>query len=49
LHQYKDKGLNVKGVEDAGERFLSELAGVSGPETKRKIIGRIYRSFDDES
>jgi GMP synthase (glutamine-hydrolysing) len=34
-------GLNVKGV-DAGDRFLSELAGVSDPETKRKIIGRVF-------
>jgi GMP synthase (glutamine-hydrolysing) len=37
-------GLNVKGV-DAGDRFLSELAGVSDPETKRKIWTCIYRSF----
>jgi GMP synthase (glutamine-hydrolysing) len=27
---------------DAGDRFLSELAGVSDPETKRKIIGRVF-------
>jgi GMP synthase (glutamine-hydrolysing) len=32
-------GLNVKGV-DSGDRFLSELAGVSDPETKR--IGRVF-------
>ena len=49
LHQYKDMGLNVKGV-DASERFLSELAGVDDPETKRKIIGRVFiEVFDDES
>ncbi|MEO8516387.1 MAG: glutamine-hydrolyzing GMP synthase [Flavobacterium sp.] len=49
LEQYKGMGLNVKGV-DASERFLSELAGVSDPETKRKIIGRVFiEVFDDES
>jgi GMP synthase (glutamine-hydrolysing) len=49
LHQYKDMGLNVKGV-DASERFLSELAGVDDPETKRKIIGRVFiEVFDDEA
>ena len=31
-------GLNVDGV-DASQRFLSGLAGVTDPETKRKIIG----------
>ncbi|NDK89036.1 glutamine-hydrolyzing GMP synthase [Gordonia desulfuricans] len=32
---------------DAAETFLSELAGVSDPETKRKIIGREFiRSFE---
>ncbi len=29
-------------VVDASDRFLSELAGVSDPEKKRKIIGRIF-------
>jgi GMP synthase (glutamine-hydrolysing) len=29
-------------VVDAGERFLSELAGVSEPQQKRKIIGRVF-------
>lgn len=49
LNQYKGMGLNVKGV-DAGERFLSELAGIADPETKRKIIGRVFiEVFDDES
>jgi GMP synthase (glutamine-hydrolysing) len=27
---------------DASERFLTELAGVSDPEQKRKIIGRVF-------
>lgn len=35
-------------VVDARERFLSELAGVSDPETKRKTIGRLFiRVFED--
>jgi GMP synthase (glutamine-hydrolysing) len=33
--------LNVKGV-DASELFLDALAGVSDPEKKRKIIGKIF-------
>ena len=42
-------GLNIIKV-DAKERFLGKLAGVSDPETKRKIIGNefIYL-FDEES
>ncbi|MEC4017465.1 glutamine-hydrolyzing GMP synthase [Streptomyces sp. H27-D2] len=34
-------GVRLK-VVDAEERFLSALAGVSDPETKRKIIGREF-------
>ncbi|HVF04913.1 MAG TPA: glutamine-hydrolyzing GMP synthase [Frankiaceae bacterium] len=34
-------GVRLK-VVDAAERFLSALAGVSDPETKRKIIGREF-------
>lgn len=35
-------------VIDASERFLSELAGVTDPETKRKTIGRLFiRVFED--
>ena len=41
LKTYEQLGLNVEGV-DAKDRFLSELAGVSDPETKRKIIGRVF-------
>lgn len=42
-------GLNIIKV-DAQKRFLDKLAGVSDPETKRKIIGNefIY-VFDDEA
>ncbi|TQD35448.1 glutamine-hydrolyzing GMP synthase [Haloflavibacter putidus] len=49
LDQYKDMGLNVKGV-GASERFLKELAGVSDPEEKRKAIGKVFiEVFDDEA
>jgi GMP synthase (glutamine-hydrolysing) len=41
LDSYRHMHLNVTGV-DASERFLSELKGVSDPETKRKIIGRVF-------
>jgi GMP synthase (glutamine-hydrolysing) len=49
LDSYKHMGLNVIGV-DAKNEFLSELAGVSDPETKRKIIGRVFiEVFDAEA
>ncbi len=49
LEQYKDMGLNVKGV-DASDRFLSALAGVTDPETKRKTIGKLFIDvFDEEA
>jgi GMP synthase (glutamine-hydrolysing) len=49
LHQYKDMGLNVKGV-DATDRFMEALAGVEDPEAKRKAIGRVFiEVFDDEA
>ncbi len=38
LRDYECLGLNVIGV-DASQKFYSELAGVSEPERKRKIIG----------
>lgn len=42
-------GLKVVAV-DASERFLSKLAGVTDPETKRKMIGgEFIRVFDDEA
>lgn len=47
--QYKQLGLNVIAV-DAKARFLGELAGVSDPETKRKIIGRVFvEVFQEEA
>jgi GMP synthase (glutamine-hydrolysing) len=46
----RDKlGLRLVAV-DAGERFLSRLAGVVDPEQKRKIIGSEFINvFDDEA
>jgi len=42
-------GVNLV-VADERERFLGALAGVSDPETKRKIIGREFiRTFEDEA
>jgi GMP synthase (glutamine-hydrolysing) len=47
--QYQKLGLNVIAV-DARQRFLKELAGVSDPETKRKIIGRVFvEVFQEEA
>ncbi|MEE4196724.1 MAG: glutamine-hydrolyzing GMP synthase [Bacteroidales bacterium] len=49
IESYKDMGLNVVGV-DAKEEFLSQLEGVSDPEGKRKIIGRVFiEIFDQEA
>lgn len=49
LHAYHNMGLNVVGV-DARNRFLDELKGVSDPETKRKIIGRVFiEVFEEEA
>lgn len=41
LDSYKGMGLNVVGL-NAKNQFLSELSGVSDPEQKRKIIGRVF-------
>lgn len=41
LHAYQNMGINVIGV-NAKEQFLSELKGVTEPEQKRKIIGRVF-------
>ena len=49
LDSYLGLGLNVVGV-DASDRFLDQLEGVSDPETKRKIIGRVFiEVFDAEA
>ena len=41
LESYRGMGLNVTGV-DAGERFLTALAGLTEPEAKRKAIGKTF-------
>lgn len=49
LEQYKGMGLNVKGV-DASLKFYADLAGVTDPEGKRKIIGRDFiEVFNEEA
>ncbi|MDC1105256.1 glutamine-hydrolyzing GMP synthase [Prolixibacteraceae bacterium] len=49
LDSYKGMGLNVIGV-DAKDKFYNDLAGVTDPETKRKIIGKDFvEVFDEES
>jgi GMP synthase (glutamine-hydrolysing) len=49
MHDYECLGLNVIGV-DASEKFFSELAGVTDPERKRKIIGKGFIDvFDAEA
>jgi GMP synthase (glutamine-hydrolysing) len=49
LESYLGLGLNVIGV-DASDRFLDQLEGVSDPETKRKIIGRVFiEVFEEEA
>ncbi|MGX3065832.1 glutamine-hydrolyzing GMP synthase [Ursidibacter arcticus] len=50
MDMFGDKfGLNIIRV-DAEDRFLDALKGVSDPEAKRKIIGKVFVDvFDDES
>lgn len=49
LKDYQGLGLNVVGV-DASAKFFKDLAGVSDPERKRKIIGRDFvEVFDAEA
>lgn len=49
IESYKGLGLNVTGV-NAGNRFLDKLEGVSDPEKKRKIIGKVFvQVFDEEA
>ena len=49
LRSYESMGLNVIGVR-AGNKFLSDLKGVTEPENKRKIIGRDFiEVFDAEA
>ena len=49
LHDYECLGLNVIGV-DASAKFFKDLEGGTGPEQKRKIIGRDFvEVFDVEA
>ena len=49
LTDYEHLGLNVIGV-NAKDRFYKELAGVSDPEQKRKVIGKGFIDvFDEEA
>ena len=49
LKSYESMGLNVIGVR-AGDKFLADLAGVTDPEKKRKIIGKGFIDiFDREA
>lgn len=49
MAHYQGLGLNVIGV-DASEKFFGELAGVTEPERKRKIIGKGFIDvFDAEA
>ncbi len=49
LRDYECLGLNVRGI-DASARFFADLAGVTEPERKRKIIGADFiKVFDEEA
>lgn len=49
MKDYECLGLNVIGV-DASQKFFTELAGVTDPEKKRKIIGKGFIDvFDEEA
>jgi len=49
IDSYQNMNLNLIPV-DASQEFLTELAGVTDPEKKRKIIGRVFiEVFEKES
>ena len=49
MESYRGMGLYVTGV-DAGERFLTALAGLTEPEAKRKAIGKTFiEVFEEEA
>ncbi len=49
LEGYRHLGLNTQGI-DARQLFYGELDGVTDPEKKRKIIGRLFiEVFQEES
>lgn len=47
LNTYQRLGLEVKGV-DATERFGTALRGITDPEEKRKIIGKLFMEVFEE-
>ena len=47
LASYQDMGLNVIGA-DASKAFIEQLKGVTEPEKKRKVIGRLFIETFDE-
>ncbi len=49
LDSYQDLGLKVIGV-DAGDKFISDLQGITEPEAKRKSIGKNFiEVFEQEA
>ena len=49
LDSYEYMDLNVIGI-DARDEFLAELKGVTEPEQKRKIVGRVFiKIFEEEA
>ena len=48
LLSYKGMGLNIEGV-DARQRFWDGLAGVTDPEAKRKVIGKLFIDIFEEA
>ncbi len=48
LDSYQTMGLNIQGI-NAKDRFYGELAGVSDPEQKRKVIGRVFIEVFEEA
>lgn len=47
IESYRHMGLNIIAV-NAQEKFYNELKGVSDPEKKRKIIGKVFIDVFDE-
>jgi len=49
VRRFTEHGIAIDRV-DAGDRFFRELSGVVDPETKRKIIGRLFiEVFEEEA
>lgn len=49
IRNYSGMGVHIIGV-DASEKFYAQLEGVTDPEQKRKIIGRLFvETFNEEA